>query len=190
MRYCFQDDSPKTSAWYLYAGSPYEAFAHRKDEIAELLKSDSLRLFIVSAGYGLLDALEPALDYDEALKGKAATHWRKHGLSGIIADLLLQEQPAYVYGFFAGDTSWSTPSSKYRYFFTQGVRKALEDGLQAEAGCFYRKEGLGVKAILGGLGRTFIELLESGLDESYVKRVLEHGRQDGNVKIGFDRFSL
>jgi len=36
MSYCFKD-SAKTSALYLYTGSPYEVFGSRKDEISDLL---------------------------------------------------------------------------------------------------------------------------------------------------------
>lgn len=186
MGYCMDQGSQKTSALYLYTGSPYEAFAAQKDEIARLLQDDSFRLIIISAGYGVLDALEPAYQYNAVLQGKVAVHWKKQNLSGIIADLLLNERPKKIYGFFAGTSAWSTQGSKYRYFFTEGVKTALEKGLQAEAGCFYRAEGYGVKAILGGLGRTFKGLLEYEFDDGYVQNVKRNRRKDGGVIIGFE----
>jgi hypothetical protein len=135
-----------------------------------------------------VDALEPIQYYDAMMKGGVATNWRNANLSNIIADLLSQEQPAYVYGFFAGENHWSTAGSKYRYFFTEGVKNALRKGVDSKlTGCFYRKEGRGVKAILGSLGRTFIDLLNSNFDVAYVSDVNEHSRYDGNVKIGFQR---
>ncbi len=187
MGYCMDRGSLKTSALYLYTGSPYEAFAAQKDEIAKLLQDSNFRLIIISAGYGILDALEPACRYDAVLQGKVAAHWKKQNLSGIIADLLLKERPTKVYGFFAGTSAWSAQGSKYRYFFSEGVRTAIEKGLQAEAGCFYRAEGYGVKAILGGLGRTFSELLEYGFDDGYVQNVKRNMRKDGGVLIGFEQ---
>lgn len=186
MGYCFDRASTRTSALYLYTGSPYEAFARYKDKITRLIQPGRLRLLIISAGYGILDALEPALHYDAEMKGEVATHWRKHRLTDVIADLLLQEKPTRVYGFFAGSGDWASVGAKYRYFFTEGVKKAMQNGLHTEAGCFYRMDGMGVKAILGGLGRTFAELMESGFDDNYVHGVYQNCRQDGNVKIGFE----
>ncbi|MGB2841707.1 MAG: hypothetical protein WBC40_04420 [Halobacteriota archaeon] len=191
MQYCIEHLSPKTSAIDLYTGSPYNVFLPYKKRIIELIQSGRLRLIIISAGYGIIDALEPIHNYDEMMKGKVASHWRSANLTNVIADLLLQEKPTRVYGFFAGESYWSTPGSKYRYFFTEGVKIALRKGLDTELnGCFYRIEGRGVKAILGSVGRTFMELLKSNFNDSYVKNIHENGRRDGNVKIGFDKISI
>jgi len=75
-------------------------------------------------------------------------------------------------------------------FLTRGFKKALEGGLQVEGGGFYRKEGLGVKAILGALGRTFLEVMDNNFDRSYVEEVYKKGRKDGKVLIGFDKISI
>jgi len=191
MQYCIEHTSPKTSAIDLYTGSPYNVFLPDKKEIVELIQSARLRLIIISAGYGIVDALEPINDYDAMMKGKVATNWRNANLTNVIADLLLQEQPTRIYGFFAGGSNWQTSSSSYRYFFTEGVKNALRKGLNTELnGCFYRIEGRGVKAILGSLGRTFKELLKSDFSDSYVNKVYENGRYDGNVKIGFDKILI
>jgi len=188
MQYCIDFASPKTSAINLYTGSPYEVLSPYREEIVKLVQAGKLRLIIISAGYGIIDALEPIHNYDERMIGKVATHWKNKNLTGIIADFLMQEKPTRIYGFFAGERYWSTSGSKYRYFFTEGVKTALANGLDVKlCGCFYRVEGRGVKAILGSLGRTFIELLKTGFDDSYVKDIYKNGRWDGNVKIGFDK---
>lgn len=187
MRFCIDSTSPKTSAINLYTGSPYEVLSPYKEEIIELIQRGKLRLIIISAGYGIIDALEPIHSYNEMMKGRVASHWKNANLTGVIADLLMQERPARIFGFFAGESYWSTSGSKYRYFFTEGVKTALANGLDVElCGCFYRVEGRGVKAILGSLGRTFIELLKIDFDDSYVENIYKNGRWDGNVKIGFE----
>jgi len=187
MQYCIDFTSPKTSAINLYTGSPYDVLTPYKEEIVKLIQVDKLRLIIISAAYGIIDALEPIHSYDEMMKGNVASHWKNKNLTGVIADFLIQEKPTQIYGFFAGKSYWSTSESKYRYFFTEGVKKALTKGLDVKlCGCFYRAEGGGVKAILGSLGRTFIELLKADFDDSYVENIYKNGRRDGNVKIGFE----
>ena len=109
------------------------------------------------------------------------------GLAEVIADLLLKEEPERVYGFFAGAREWSKGGSKYRYFFTEGAKIALQNGLSPRScGCFYRMEGRGVRAILGALGRAFVELLRHGFDEAYMEEVGKNGGADGSVRVGFN----
>lgn len=189
MQDCIRDDTSKTTAINLYTGSPYDVLSPYKKKIIELIHSGQFRLLIISAGYGIIDALEPIHNYDKMMKGKVASHWRNTNLTNVIADLLLHERPTRIYGFFAGEPHWSTSGSKYRYFFTEGV-KTLREELDVEfSGCFYRVEGRGVKAILGSIGRTFNELLKSNFSDSYVNNIHEKGRRDGNVKIGFDKIT-
>lgn len=193
MQYCIEHISPKTSAINLYNGKLYGPLAQCKTKIIELIHTGQLRLIIISAGYGIIDALELIHNYDEMMKGKVASHWRSANLTNVIADLLLQEKPTRVYGFFAGESFWSTPGSKYRYFFAEGVKIALRKGLGTELnGCFYRIEGGGFPSFeeLRSLGNTFIDLMKSHFNDSYVKNIRENGRHDGNVKIGFDEISI
>lgn len=179
--------SRKTSAIYLYAGSFYRAITPYKEEIIKTIKAGRLRVIIVSAGYGVVDAFEPIHNYNEEMKGRTASIWRAHNLESIIADFLLQKQPARIFGFFPGERYWSTPSAKYRYFFTEGLRRAYAHGLERElGGCFYRKQGRGVGAILGGLGRTLVEFFQSGFDDAFVQETMQNNRIDGNVTMGFD----
>ena len=43
-----------------------------------------IRVFIISGGYGVIDALEPINDYEAVMKGKVSRFWRDNGLSDII----------------------------------------------------------------------------------------------------------
>jgi hypothetical protein len=107
----------------------------------------------------------------------------------MIAEILLFEKPDRFYGFFAAEPHWKHSSSKYRYFFTKGAKNAISAGLNVtEAGCFYRLDGSGVKAILNSLGRTFVDQFVGGFNPEYVTDIENNLRQDGGVTINFDRF--
>ncbi len=187
MKYCIEDFSPQTSALYLYTGSPYQAFRSNYNKIEDLVKSGRMRLIIISAGYGIVDAFEPINNYDAQLVGQVASKWKEFGLSNSIAEIIIKENPESVYGFFAGQDNWSNPSSKYRYFFTEGLKLAIKSGFKPKiSGCFYREEGRGVKAILNSLGRVFRDLILSDFNDSFIIDLTEVGRWDGNVKIRFD----
>ncbi len=186
MEYCIEKNSSRTSAIYLYTGSPYDAFSSSKSSITKSIKTGNIRLVIISAGYGIVDALEPIHDYDEVMNKNAAKHWKDNNLPVIIADYLLNKNPREVYGFFAGKDNWNNPGSKYRFFFTEGVKLAIEKGLNAKAGCFYRKEGQGPKQILGALGRTFWEFLDFNYNEEYINYIATNGNKDGSVVVSFD----
>jgi len=185
MEHRIEDASRPTAAIDLYSGAFYSAF---DAELAKkLIYSGTLRLFIISAGYGVLDAFEPAHSYDAEMKGNVARYWRDAGLADIIGDICLALAPQQVYGFFAGQAAWSGPGAKYRYFFTAGAKRAISSGLQSvQVGCFYRKSGRGVSAILGALGRAFSRCLREGLDcEGVVRAASTHGLRDGEVVIGY-----
>ncbi|MBC7341786.1 MAG: hypothetical protein H5U02_04970 [Clostridia bacterium] len=158
MEDCIDSGSGSVPALHLYAGHFYSV-PGLKETAERLIRSGMLRLFIISAGYGILDAFELARKYDAKMEGQVATYWLNQGLADMIAEVCLRLEPGRVYGFFAGTPSWSGAGAKYRYFFTAGLRKALERGLEPEqAGCFYRAEGRGVTAILRGLGGVFSRL--------------------------------
>jgi len=180
--------SSKTSAIYLYIGAPYNSFQSHIPNIVQGILSGQLRVIIISAGYGIVDAFEPLHDYNAVMKGKVASHWRKSGLVNIISDLLLTIKPSKVFGFFAGEAYWSTSGSKYRYFFTEGLRMALNRGLNIKlGGCFYRKDGQGPQAILGALGRTFVDFMNSKFNTQFATHIQRNPRIDRNVTIGFER---
>ena len=187
--FVFETDGPETTALELYTGSPYRTFAPIKHDLYQAINAGVLSVYIISAGYGIIDAREPIHNYNEVMKGKTAKYWRDNGLQDMIAKILMFEKPDRFYGFFAAGSHWSHASSKYRYFFTAGGKKAISAGLNVtEAGCFYRLDGRGVGAILDSLGRTFVDQFRGGFNPGYVTDVERNLRQDGNITIGFDRF--
>ena len=185
MEHCLEGDTRPTPAVHLYIGSFYSAFD--AGLVKRLIYSEKLRLFIISAGYGVLDAFEPARNYDAEMRGRVARYWRDAGLADVIGDICLVLNPKRVYGFFAGEPVWSGSGAKYRYFFTEGVKKALRSGLgPARAGCFCNESGRGVKPILGALGRTFSACLSKGLDcDEIIEAAKTDGLKDGGIIIGY-----
>lgn len=185
MAHCVDQGSKPTPALNLYAGNFYSV-PMLKETAVRLIRSGTLRLFVISAGYGVLDALEPAKNYDAKMEGPVAAYWRSQGLVDIIGDICLRLEPNEVYGFFAGDPSYSATGSKYRYFFTAGLRKALQNGLEARrAGCFYRSEGRGVSAILQALGECFRDFASTEFRSDYPGRASTAGLSYGGVQIGY-----
>lgn len=182
--------SQLTPALYLYSGAFYHAFD--PEPVKQAVHKGQLRLFILSAGYGLLDAFEPVFDYDAEMKGKVARYWRDSGLVNIISDICLALNPEQIYGFFAGEPAWSGAGAKYRYFFTEGVKKAVQSGIKpARAGCFYRQSGRGVTAILKSLGRVFAGCLASNFTcDGMIAAVGLGGLKEGNIVIGYDDLTM
>lgn len=181
--------SLQTAAIYLYKGYLYHTLQPYINAVLQKVFSGELRIIIISAGYGVIDAFEPIHNYDATLQGEAAYKWKENRLVDVIGDLLLANKPSMVFGFFAGKRDWTGPGAKYRYFFSEGLRKALESGLTIECGgCFFRVEGLGVPAILGSLGKTFLDFMQSGFDTRFILDTEKQGRNYGTVTIGFDRF--
>lgn len=85
---CVETASKKTSALYLYSGHFYSVEG-LVDAAENLLRSGRMRLFIISAGYGLLDAFEPCHTYEAVMSGRTARYWRDAGLTEIIAETCL-----------------------------------------------------------------------------------------------------
>ena len=117
------------------------------------------------------------------MKGKVATLWRDLGLVGVISELILNSHAQQVFGFFAGSSQWSGSHTKYRYFFTEGVKEASASGAMIKtATCFYRADSRGTNAITGALGRTLLH----GLRKDFSSRFLAGyttGHAYGNVLI-------
>lgn len=193
MKECIEDDTQKASAIHLYNGKLYRPLHPYKDEIIKLIQSNKLRVIIISAGYGIIDALEPIQKYEAILQGRIASGWKRNGLANIIAKCIIHERPSHVYGFFSGESNWSNSGSQYRYFFTEGLKIALMNGFKTElSGCFYKIEGGGFPSFkeLTSLGNTLVDLLKIGFNEAYITNVQEKGRCEGDVKIGFDKITL
>lgn len=188
MEYCIKKDSGRTSALHLYKGALYSAIRSYLPTIVNDIKSGEYKLYIISAGYGVVNALEPINNYDETLEKTVAKQWRENNLEDVIAEIIVNEKALSVFGFFAGSPFWSGSGSKYRYFFTEGLKQSISQGSELDiGGCFYRNEGRGVTAILGSLGRTFVDLINNQFDNSFINNIEENFRVDGNVEIGFDR---
>ena len=187
MRRCIKNNTPLTSAIYLYKGFFYGPLQPHISLKLKEIEQGRLRIIIISPCYGIVDAREPLHEYDCEMEGRIATAWRNNGLVDIISDLLLTLRPKKVFGYFAGPAVWQGPNAKYRYFFTEGLRNARQKGLKIQCGgCFYRAGGRGAVAILGALGRTLVDHNNSGLNCAFANNILTNGRIDGNVTIGFD----
>jgi len=186
MKGCVETASKKTSTLYLYSGHFYSV-AGLLDAAENLLRSGRMRLFIISAGYGLLDAFEPCHTYEAVMSCRTARYWRDAGLTEIILETCLKLEPVQVYSFFAGSPRWSGGGAKYRYFFTAGVQQALRAGwIPSSAGCFYRRSGRGVTVIMQALGKCFCEFLNVDLQESFVQNVKLNGFCWNSVEIGYE----
>lgn len=186
MEWCIERTSHSVSALHLYTGNLYSV-PGLVETAERLIRSGTLRLFIISAGYGVLDALEPARKYDAKMEGNVATYWRDAGLVDIIAEICVNLKPERVYGFFAGNSSWSGGGAKYRYFFTAGLKKAQQLGLPAKkAGCFHRTSGMGVGAILRALGQCFHDFAAGMFQESYLEQAMAGKLRYGEVQIGYE----
>jgi DNA-(apurinic or apyrimidinic site) lyase len=193
MQYCIEINTPKTTAINLYTGKFYIPLSGHINEIIKLIQSNRLSVIIISAGCGIVDALKPIHKYDAKMQGKIAINWKRAGLSNIIAEVILNQNPKHVYGFFGGESDWYKSSSKYRYFFTEGLKIALKNGFKSDiSGCFYNIEGGGFPDFkkLKNLGKIFIEFMNSNFDDSYVKNIYKNGRWDRNIKFRFDKISI
>jgi len=184
MQYCIDHGSDETSALTLYTGYFYKPL--NKNEVYDAIFEGKLTLIIISAGYGIINALEPINNYDEILNGKVARIWRDNGLANVIAEYLLHQKPNKIYGFFAGEEYWPYSSSAYRYFYTEGVRKSMENGLKVDlAGCFYRESGSGTSNILKALGSVFNNFLSLNFDQDYLEKIEQQGLIMDNIQVGF-----
>ena len=183
MSACIEQNSGPCRALLQYDGWLYNAEASFREEIARSLAAGRLDLYILSAGYGIVHALDPIRPYEAEMKGRVAGIWKDTDLPDVIAELIRFSGARRVFGFFAGPADWRGSHAKYRYFFTDGVKTAASNGATFDtAACFYRYAGRGTGAITGALGRTLLR----GLREDFSPRFLaEHaeGRADGSVVI-------
>ena len=184
MSACIEQNSRPCRALLQYDGGLYNAEASFREEIARSLDDGRLDLYILSAGYGIVHALDPIRPYEAEMKGRVAGIWKNTDLPGVIAELIRVSSARRVFGFFAGPAHWGGAHAKYRYFFTEGVKTATSNGAMFDTvACFHREQGLGTRAITGAFGRALLR----GLREDFSPRFLaEHaaGRADGSVIIG------
>ena len=184
----FAHNTLKTPALNLYKGAFYKQLNLRK--IKKEIQSNKLRLFILSAGYGLVDTYEPLTNYEAQMEGNIARQWRANNLEEIICNTIITINPIQVFGFFAGSEKWSGSNAKYRYFFVEGLNRAIKKGLNLKlSGCFFRISGRGTNQILGSLGRTLTDLIKSNYSESFILDIEKNNRIDGTAVIGFKKQS-
>ena len=183
MSACLERDMPPCSALRQYDGGLYKSDPDFRELVERHLESGRLDLYIISAGYGLVHALDPIQPYEAEMKGKVAAFWRDAGLTAVISELVRSSRSRQVYGFFAGPSHWSGAHAKYRYFFTEGVKEAVAMGATADtAACFYREDGRGTNAITGALGRALLRGIRAAFSPDFLDEYAI-GRPDGNVII-------
>ena len=184
-RHVIVTGSTPTSSLHLYDGRIFGPLREEKDNILTTIDNGQIRLFIISAGYGIVDAREKIKDYDATMKSKTARLWCDAGLIGIIKDLLLKAKPKRVFGYFTGKPDWNpNQASAYRHFFTQGLESACNAGLDCEiAGCFYGKGLAGLTA----LGNCLLKHYRQKFSTEFAEEVEENGYTHRNTIIKFDR---
>lgn len=185
-------DTPKPAV-NLYYGNFYKAVNNHWTKLLKDIDNGELRIFVISAGYGIVDLCQPIQKYDAVLKNDVASIWRKIGLSEIIGELISTLSPQLVYGYFSGKCKWNKANSNYRYFFTEGATSAALKKPKIKCiGCFYNKSGRGVASILGALGKTLVEHSKEdfdpkfGLDAKDTPIHFPSPRGGEGVKISFD----
>ncbi len=183
MSACIEWDGQPDGALMRYDGGLYNAHTSFRDDLLRDIRIDRIDLYILSAGYGIIHALDPILPYEAEMKGKVAKMWRNIGLMEVIAELIRVSGARRVFGFFSGPAHWSGAHAKYRHFFTEGVKAAASSGAALDiAVCFYRHAGLGTGAITGALGRA----LSHGLHEDFSRCFMAEyaiGHADGSVIV-------
>lgn len=186
MSHCLEEDVRPCNALRQYDGGLYRSDFNFRESLTHYLETGRIDLYIISAGYGIVHALDPIHPYEAEMKGEVAELWRDLGLVRVISELIHVSHAHRVFGFFAGPSHWHGSHAKYRYFFTEGVKEASASGTMINtATCFYRASGLGVNAITGALGRTLLH----GLREDFASRLLARyttGHAYGNVLIRSD----
>jgi hypothetical protein len=191
MKLAIDEHSPLSDALTLYTGNFYRPLD--KKRIAEKISNGDLRIFVISAGYGVVESFELIYNYDAKMDGAVARVWKDAGLVDIISAIILKYSPDKVFGFFAGEAKWSGSASKYRYFYSEGVKRALSQGLKVtESGCFYRAEGRGTGPILSLLGMCFRDAVSSNFSNDFINTAHEKGFRDKHYStalVKYERFS-
>ena len=183
MSACLEQVIRPCAALRQYDGRLYNSDPRFREVVERHLESGRLDLYIISAGYGLVHALDPIRPYEAEMKGRIATFWRDAGLTAVISELVRNSRSRRVFGFFAGPSDWSGDHAKYRYFFTEGVYEAVAMGATLDtAACFYREDGQGPTAILGALGRALLGGIRAKFSSGFLDEYAI-GRPDGKVVI-------
>ena len=183
---CIEGASASGPALSVYDGGVFKSAPGFREEVNRHLNAGHVDLYVLSAGYGVVHALDPIQLYEAEMKRGVAALWREAHLVDVVSELIAVSRARRVFGFFAGPSRWNRTDAMYRYFFTEGLKAAIGAGAVVSDGrCFHREEGMGVRAINGALGRTLLR----GLRADFSKRFLaeyKDGQRDGNVLIRTD----
>lgn len=172
MAYSLIPSNP-TKAIDLYTGNFYQPL--NKKLIITEINLGNLHLFIISAGYGLVDANELIYDYNAEMKGQTAQMWRDIGLVEFIANVIQVIKADRVFGFFSGSSQWSSTNSNYRYFFSEGLKSAISSGYSLiQAGCFHRSFGRGSAIIPKTLGYCFRDAFQENFSKNYLLKMRDN----------------
>ena len=193
MRNCIVNDSPKVPAINLYDGLFYRSISPTWDSLLNEINKGWLRIFVVSAGYGIIDIREPIKNYNAEMRKSTqltckcgATLWKQNHLENIICDLLIKLQPERVFGYFAGGPQWDTAEAKYRFFFEKGVRLAKHSGVKTKcSGCFFRSKWNDSRQILRALGKAFVDHYKANFSCSFAIQLQSNGHIYYEVTISF-----
>ena len=125
MNACLERNMLPCAALRQYDRGLYNSDPDFRDLVEKRLDSGRLDLYIISAGYGLVHALDPIQPYEAEMKGRVATFWRDAGLTAVISELVRSSRSRRVFGFFAGPSHWSGAHAKYRYFLRKVSTRLL-----------------------------------------------------------------
>lgn len=103
-------DTDATGIRYLPAFERYRGIVYSKANVAEMYpRAKSIKLAIVSALYGLIDADDPIRDYDLRMSDmlpsgmRVNTWWRHMGLGQVLADYAIALEPDGIHDLLSGD---------------------------------------------------------------------------------------
>ena len=88
MNACLEREIRPCTALRQYDGGLYKSEPDFRETVARHLETEGLDLYIISAGYGLVHALDPIHAYEAEMKGRVATFWKDTGLVGVISELI------------------------------------------------------------------------------------------------------
>jgi hypothetical protein len=106
------------------------------------------------------------------MTSSTARTWKDIGLVNTIEDVIQIIKADQVFGFFSGYPVWYSAGSKYRFFFSEGLKTTLARGYDPiNAGCFYRAEGNGQGHNPTALGKCFIDALRADYSKDFVNKM-------------------
>ncbi len=141
---------------YFPAYERYDGIVYRSGCIGELIASaKDIRIFIVSALYGLLDANDPIRYYNHAMSdtipgiGRLKTWWKRKNLGGIVEKALLQHNPNKIHDLLTQDYREALKPWPGAGFIQKGVTFIQYDFPGIGLGGLYRRGEIVEKLLTG-----------------------------------------